>query len=136
MGLVLTVGWGYAMGKFDAFPAAYIERALDWALRGDEHSRADWETSLTEDVMKRLVQASDDPATGFTRHDAAFTDGGYLLLAGFSIEHGQSIFELVRLRDFKSVHTWVPPLAELAHRFRHEDASTPLGSAAFRPSAP
>lgn len=54
--------------------------------------------------------------TGFRQADPDFTDPGYLLLSRFSKEHNQVIVELVRLRDFKVLHRWLPPIKEILKR--------------------
>ncbi len=54
--------------------------------------------------------------SGFIRRDPEFVDDGYVLLSRYSRDEGHDIVELVRLKDYKTVHQWILPVRDVLER--------------------
>jgi len=53
---------------------------------------------------------------GFKKIDKDFKDPGFVLISRFSEAEDQPVVELFRLKDFKLIHQWVPPVDEILSR--------------------
>jgi len=94
--------WGFAACQYKIFPFEVIESCFQ-ELKAVSSRRA----LNPQEKYNRFKYA------GFKMYDAHFVDNGYLLISRFSVEHKQVIVELVRIKDFATMYTWIPPLAEI-----------------------
>lgn len=112
--------WGFAVGRYEAFPFRIIKPLVEEYdeirafLKGNPEEKI---TRLWEKIKyHRQEKRSTFAYSGFQRRDTDFVDTGFLLISRFSNEHDQVIVELVRLRDFEKLYTWIPPLDEILKR--------------------
>ncbi|MBW1763579.1 MAG: aryl sulfotransferase [Deltaproteobacteria bacterium] len=63
---------------------------------------------------------------GFVNRDITFSDPGYLLISRFSREHKVVVVELFRLRDFHSLHRWVPPISNIIKQGEQDETTDNL----------
>jgi hypothetical protein len=126
LGLIYLValvsgGWGFAVARYEVFPYDLIRPPyvkLRRFLAGGEGEDKPLIQKLTLHRQERMRydELPYSEVSGLHRVDEDFVDPGYLLLSRFSKPDGQVIIELLRLRDARSLHTWVPPLDEILSR--------------------
>lgn len=115
--LMLAAGtWGFLAGRYEVFPFDQFQSTSEFFEYQAVHDGADVFQAMTKHVQERPCE--DCGQGGFTRHDESFRDSGYLLLPRYSQEHAQKIVELVRLSDFKVLHTWVPDVESFLKAYR------------------
>ncbi|QDT39467.1 arylsulfotransferase family protein [Stratiformator vulcanicus] len=103
--------WGFSVGRYEAFPWAYLSPIEKFVLFVPE---VEEKPTLVQKLTKhRMETPSLFAADGFVMRDDEFVDPGYLLMSRYSSAHSQTIVELVRLRDFRILHSWIPPVDEL-----------------------
>lgn len=92
--------WGYFTSYEDLYPNEDIKRTFR-ELKGVLKSGHIQEEKNNFDFR------------GFAARDTTFIDPGYLLISRFSREHDQVIVDLYRIRDFKLLYRWIPPIKKI-----------------------
>ncbi len=104
---VLGAAWGYAIGRPGIFYSSFVQKKFNEIYAF--FNKKLWEHG-PEETWSKFQYA------GFKQRDPGFVDTGYLLLPRFCKEAGRDIVEIVRLKDFKTLHTWVLPIKEALER--------------------
>ncbi len=115
---LIFAAWGFAVGRYEVFPFSLLKAPYYELHRFVKGTVDDDEKSLAHKLMyhrQEKKNAHPDPRE-FIVHDVGFSDDGYLLASRYSNQHGQVIVELIRLRDFDVLHTWVPPIQKILDR--------------------
>lgn len=109
---ITLAGWGFAVGRFNVFPAEQLDGIIEFFI---DQPNPDAPVSVVEKITKATLEEKTvrGEAAGFIRHDDSFVDPGFLLMPRYSATHKQFVIELVRLRDFRVLHQWVPPIEEI-----------------------
>ncbi len=121
---MVLLTWGFAIGRFEAFPFRYIEPVY---REIKEFVRAYSETSALGIAEKAVGNPQKDRhdrftgESGFQLHEAGFKDDGYVLLSRYSDADGQSIVELMAAADGHVLHRWVPDIRAIAGLSQSED---------------
>jgi len=108
--VVLFSLWGYLTGRLGVFPARFIDPFFSSVRVALAANRDSGKTFLQRLTLHRQLIPRRFVTVGFQVDDPEFSDDGFLLLSRFSSTHRQAIVELIRLRDFSVLHTWVPPI--------------------------
>jgi len=119
--------WGFASAKYHVFPYYRVAPSLTEVEAFFEGVPEDEKNALQRLTYHRQEIKLKYDGAGMQQHDTAFTDPGYLLRSYFTPEHNQSVVDLVRLSDFKVLHTWVPPVKEILDRTYRDRAANSEG---------
>jgi hypothetical protein len=117
---LVFLGWGFAIGRFNAFPSDFIQSVYA-QIAEFLHDPRSFGEKLSQ---HRQIQRNLFSYTGFQRRDMEFNDTGYVLLSRFSQKHSQVVIELMRLNDGRILHTWIPPLEEILRQWKPESAGS------------
>lgn len=101
-------GWGYASGRYQVFPNAWLEPVITEVLAYWEGARRDNVAELV--ALDHQEHASDVAGSGFMLLDPGFKDEGFLLISRYSKAHKQTVVELFDIANQRVMHTWVPDL--------------------------
>jgi len=131
MGFVI---WGFAIGRYEVWPAKEIQPMVDEVAAFFESVPEDDRDNMQKVLWHRQERPKRFDEGGFVQKDADFTDPGYLLNSYFDKEKDQVVIDLVRLSDFKTLHTWIPPVDEILERGRTDlNTNSPDGYRAQHP---
>ena len=124
--VVVFAAWGFAMGRFEAFPFRLIAPYYNELTK---FVRAYADKNAIELVAKAIgnpqTEAHDrfPGQAGFEFEDLEFQENGFLLLSRYSDTHNQSVVELWDLARRILVHEWKPSLDEIAARTQIKEVS-------------
>lgn len=104
-------GWGYASGRYQVFPNAWLEPVLNEVVAYWVGARRDNVSELV--ALDHQEHASDVPGSGFVLLDPGFKDEGFLLISRYSKSHQQTVVELFDIANQRVMHTWVPDLGAI-----------------------
>lgn len=104
-------GWGYASGRYQVFPNAWLEPFLNEVVAYWEGTSRDSVSELV--TLDHQERPSDVAGNGFVLLDPDFKDDGFLLISRYSKSHKQTVVELFDIANQQVVHTWVPNLDEV-----------------------
>jgi hypothetical protein len=105
--------WGFVVGHYQIYPYPLIKSGLDELTAFFEGVPEDEKTVLQRLTLHPQERNRQYRGYGFEAIDKSFVDSGYLLLSFFSKESDQVVIDLIRLSDFKVLHTWIPPIDEI-----------------------
>ncbi len=113
--------WGYMVGGYHFFPYEqlhwrYVQ--LRAFLKGGENDDKTLLKRLTTHIQEKPNRFN---YGGFILRDKDFIDSGYLLLSRFDCVRKQVVVELVRLRDFEIIHTWIPPVKTIIEKVKAQN---------------
>ena len=106
--LLAFFGWGYASGRYQVFPNAFIAPILEDISAYWAGARRDHVAELV--TLDHQEHPSDVAGNGFVLLDPAFKDDGFLLISRYSKSHKQTIVELFDIANQRVLHKWVPDL--------------------------
>lgn len=101
-------GWGYASGRYQVFPNAWLEPLVSEVVAYWQGANRDNVTDLV--ALDHQEHASDVVGEGFALLDPGFKDEGFLLISRYSKLHKQTVVELFDISNQRVAHTWVPDL--------------------------
>lgn len=110
--------WGFAAGRYEAFPYGLLKRNYEELERFVEHTRKESDSkSVIEEITKTTVEKiTDTPYSKLKRNRFPGTDGfvfnsdyidsGYLLFSGLDANTNQHSVKLIKLSNQEVINTW------------------------------
>ena len=125
LNLIVLFGWAvrHTVGGYDrlgrigpavvamaSYPSLTKQALYDIGLLSHKYSDIDEEQPirLPEQIQKNQFPAIDGFKENGVVQFGALSDKGYLLLPMYDLSRGQAVVKLIRIRDQKVLHEWIP----------------------------